>query len=266
MNMPAVETAAEGVSSGAAESSTVTVPSVLTSLTDGAMAPEIYRRIYVSLALPVDRGSIIGITSAVEGEGCTTVAFGLARTLAADLDTNVMLIDANLARPSLAERFGVPPAPGLSEVLRGEYRLEDVVRPIVSPRSPASTLIARMMKLRLGGGSDNLTIVTAGAAGVEASRLLRQLPLLDPLGSKWAPGVVILDLPPILNHSYSAVAASSTDALVLVIRAASTPIDSLRDAVERLRDRSLQGAVFNGERAVGHSLWRRRRKPSVSKG
>ncbi|MBV9280907.1 MAG: hypothetical protein JOZ41_12565 [Chloroflexi bacterium] len=198
------------------------------SLAETAISPEIYRKLYVSLDLPVDRGPVVGITSSISGEGRTTVALGLAHTLATDLDTEVLLVDADFVRPSLAGRLGFEASPGLPDVLRGEARLADVTRQM----------------------SERLFVVT-NDAGADGMRLLRQLAGQDPFASSRARGVVmILDLPPILNHSYSALAASAADALVLVIRAGVTPADTVRDAVKRLKDRPPQGVVLNGERSA----------------
>lgn len=196
---------------------------------------ELYRKIFVSLGLsPDDKRITIGITSAISGEGRTTIAHGLAQTLAVDLDVPVTLIEVDLERPSLAPVFGITPAPGLCEVLRGECGLDEVLRAV----------------------SDNLSIVTTGAVGPDSARLLRQLPLRDPFHSPQSPlGVLILDLPPIINHSYSPLAASVADAIVLVVRAGVTPADVVREAITRLEDRPPQGVVFNGPVSSLPSWW-----------
>lgn len=197
-----------------------------------------YRQIFVSLGLSPDTKPItIGITSAISGEGRTTIAHGLAQTLAFDLDVPITLVEVDLERPSFAPFFGIAPAPGLCEVLRGECRLDEVLRAI----------------------SDNLSIVTTGAVGPDSARLLRQLPLCDPFHAAQAPrGVLILDLPPIINHSYSPLAASVADAIVLVVRAGVTPVDVVREAIARLDDRPPQGVVFNGPLSSLPGWWPRR--------
>ncbi len=200
-----------------------------------AHVPEVYRRIYVGLELPDGvRPIVIGVTSAISGEGRTTVALGLARTLAADLDVPVMLAEVDFERPTLATYFGVPPSPGLCEVLRDEYSVDEV-RHMVAP---------------------NLSVVTTGMAGPDGARLLRQTPSRDPFhGPRGPQGVVILDLPPIINQSYSVLAASIADATVLVVRAGITPAGVVREAIERLGDRPPQGVVFNGPRTSLPRWW-----------
>lgn len=66
---------------------------------------------------------------------------------------------------------------------------------------------------------------------------------------------MILDLPPIINHSYSTLAASVADAVVLVVRAGVTPADVVREAIARLEDRPPQGVVFNGPRSSLPTWW-----------
>lgn len=200
-----------------------------------AQFPELYRQIYVGLDLPREaRPTIIGVTSAISGEGRTTVALGLAQTLSTDLDVPITLVEVDLERPSLALHFGVPPAPGLSEVLRRECQLTEVMRTI----------------------SGNLSVVTGGAVGPASARLLRQLPTRDPFHGAGAPdGIIILDLPPVINHSYSALAASVADAIVLVVRAGVTPANVVQEAIARLEDHPPQGVVFNGPRSSFPSWW-----------
>lgn len=197
--------------------------------------PETYRQIYVGLELPDGvRPIVIGVTSAISGEGRTTIAVGLARTLAADLDVPVMLAEVDFERPSLAPYFGVPPAPGLCDVLRDDTELDEV-RHVVSP---------------------NLSVVTTGSAGQDAARLMRHLPIRDPFhGPRGPQGVVILDLPPIINNSYSPLAASVADAIVLVVRSGVTPHGVVHEAIERLGDRPPQGVVLNGVRTSLPRWW-----------
>jgi Mrp family chromosome partitioning ATPase len=202
--------------------------------TDPVLAPEIFRRVYVSLDLPEDRGPVIGITSSIAGEGRTTIATALARTLASDLDTMVLLVDASFTRTSPAMHLDPAASAGLSAVLRGEATLTDVMRQV----------------------SERLSIVTGGNPGSDTARLLRQLSEHDPFQQvRTLRMVTILDLPPLLGQSYSPLAAAAADALVLVIRAGVTPATAVCEAIERLGERPLQGAILNGERSARPRWW-----------
>src|SRR5437868_10349891 len=69
---------------------------------------------------PLSLHDALPISSAISGEGRTTIALGLAQTFASDLDVPSLLVEADLERPALAPRLGIAPGPGLCEVLRGE--------------------------------------------------------------------------------------------------------------------------------------------------
>lgn len=75
-----------------------------------------------------ERLRVIMVTSAVAGEGKTTLASQLAASLA-QMGQKTVILDFDLRRPSLHEVFNIPISPGVSEVLRAEVSLKDVVRP-----------------------------------------------------------------------------------------------------------------------------------------
>ncbi|GAB6188069.1 polysaccharide biosynthesis tyrosine autokinase [Thermopirellula anaerolimosa] len=74
-----------------------------------------------------DKSRVILVTSAVGGEGKTTLSSQLAATLA-EMGQNVVLVDFDLRRPSLDAVFGVDRSPGVSEVLRAEVTLEETIQ------------------------------------------------------------------------------------------------------------------------------------------
>lgn len=76
---------------------------------------------------------VVMVTSALEGEGKTSVASQLAASLARAW-RKTLLIDADLRKPALHQMLGVSQEPGLSEVLRGETKPEDVIRPTALSR------------------------------------------------------------------------------------------------------------------------------------
>jgi hypothetical protein len=99
-------------------------------------------------------------------------------------------------------------------------------------------------------------VVPVGMAGRNVARLLRRLPLDDPFHhAERSSGITILDLPPIVNHGYGALAAGAADATVLVVRAGVTPLPMVREAIARLEDQPPQGVVFNGPRSALPSWW-----------
>ncbi|HLO96510.1 MAG TPA: P-loop NTPase, partial [Burkholderiaceae bacterium] len=65
----------------------------------------------------LNHGNLIMVTSALAGEGKSFTSLNLAMSIAAELDHTVMLVDADVARPSVLRMLGLPPGPGLLDVL-----------------------------------------------------------------------------------------------------------------------------------------------------
>jgi protein-tyrosine kinase len=62
----------------------------------------------------IKRGNLIMVTSAISGEGKTFTAINLAMSIAMELDNTVMLVDADVPKPSVLKMLGLPPAPACS--------------------------------------------------------------------------------------------------------------------------------------------------------
>lgn len=186
-----------------------------------------FRRVYLSVQ-PLDEPGLppsIGVTSALSGEGRTTVAAGVASAMAADLDVPVVLVEVDLAHPGIHRVLGIPAEPGISEYLRGECAIGTAVRQV----------------------SERLFVLPAGDAHGEAPRLIRQLTTadlrarLDSTG-----GVIVFDLPPILDSSYGVLASTMAEALLFVVRSGQTTNRQVKDSLARLDESLLRGVVLNG--------------------
>lgn len=188
---------------------------------------EHFRRIYLSMQSLSEHDTlpVIGITSAIAGEGRTTVATGIAAAMAADLESPVVLVEADLSHPGVHRVLGIAPQPGLCEYLRGESDLSTALRQI----------------------SDRLFVLPAGDAHGEASRLIRQLAAGD-LRSRLATSgaMMVLDLPPILSASYGVLASSMAESMAFVVRAGYTSDKQVEDALSRLDETMVRGLVLNG--------------------
>jgi Mrp family chromosome partitioning ATPase len=187
--------------------------------------PELYRRVFSALDLDDTAAvSVIGVVSAIRGEGRTTIASRLAMTLAMDLDRHVWLVEADLQQPSYARLFNVDSGPGLCAVLEGTQELEAVAYPVAK----------------------NFSLVPAGTANGNAGRLLRRLATQDLFHQASAlDGMVILDLPPLLHNSYGALVARIADATLLVVRAGVSPVHVVREAMALLDHQPPKGIIFN---------------------
>jgi protein-tyrosine kinase len=166
----------------------------------------ILKNVYDQSAAPVDRANLIMVTSSLPGEGKTFVAVNLAISMAMELDTTVLLIDADVSRPSILQRLGLEPAPGMLDVLQDSSRnLGDVL---------------------LRTNIERLSILPAGAPSGRATELLASVQmkrLLDDLGSRYADRILVFDAPPLLPSTESGVLASQMGQLVMVVEAERTP-------------------------------------------
>jgi receptor protein-tyrosine kinase/non-specific protein-tyrosine kinase len=197
-------------------------------LDPGATRMEAVRRVRTALRFAdVDRiTKIVLVTSAVPGEGKTLTACDLAMAMA-ETEQRVILVDADLRRPGVATRLGLPGGVGLSTVLAGAVSLAAATQPVA-------------------GGS--FWVLASGPTPPDPTRLLashRMRGLLDGLRDLY--DVVIVDTPPLLPVADAAVTAAACDGVVLVVRRGKTRLEQVREAVDGLRsaDIPVLGTVLN---------------------
>ncbi|MEO8499266.1 MAG: polysaccharide biosynthesis tyrosine autokinase [Vicinamibacteria bacterium] len=160
------------------------------------------------------RPKVIAFTSASPGEGKSTVAVGLA-ILFAQNRARVLLVDADLRRPSVHQLLGVSQSPGLSGMLSAEG---------------PSTLVAR------SGGVRGLDVVTAGTPqNLSAERLGSDAmkAIIDQARGRY--DWVIVDSPPALGLSDASVIATLADGIVVVCSGDKTPRQAVRHVADQLR-------------------------------
>lgn len=160
------------------------------------------------------RGHRVLIASANPGEGKTFSAVNLALSLAVEADHDVLLIDADIAKPSVLEALGLENGPGLMDALADSHLpLGDCL---------IQTDIAGLKVMPAGTAHMHDTELLASA---RTEALLAQL-------EAGAPGrIIILDSPPVLAASPAAVLAGHVGQLIMVVRADETLESSLRDAI-----------------------------------
>ncbi len=151
------------------------------------------RQARASGAEAIRHGNLIVVTSAMPGEGKTYCAVNLAMSIAMEMDITVLLVDADVARPSVLKVLGLPPEPGLMDVLLDpQLAMADVI---------LKTNVA------------NLSILPAGRSNKHATELLASRAmsrLLAEIASRYGDRVVVFDSPPLLDHQRSA-RAGGTD-------------------------------------------------------
>jgi receptor protein-tyrosine kinase len=182
----------------------------------------------------LQNGNLAMIASALPGAGKTFMSFNLALSMANEMDWTVLLVDADVSRPTLSRCFGLADAPGLVNLLESEHgTLADHVFPTANPR---------------------LHFLPAGPTRTEAKELLasqRMRSLVDDLSASVADRrMVIFDSPPLLLTSEARVLASYTGQIVVIVEAGVTPRRSLMEAIELLDRNKAINLVLNKNRQL----------------
>jgi len=184
-------------------------------------------KVMIELTRVDNKTQVIGFTSAVSGEGKSTIVANLA-ALIAKSRASVIVLDCDIRNPSLS-RFLPPAASGLVETLLGETSLDDAIF--------TDAL----------GGFDYLPVSSAGSRG-DSSDLLSSIEMKDVIERlRGRYDLIIADLPPLLPVIDAKAAAPLFDGFVFVAEWGKTPVESLSEALRtsgRIRDR-LIGVVLN---------------------
>ncbi|MGQ9869534.1 GumC family protein [Leptodesmis sp.] len=170
----------------------------------------------------------IMVTSALAGEGKSTLVLGLAIS-AARLHQRVLLVDADLRRPSLHELLNLPNDQGLSTLLASD--------------APISTHIGMQdSKLR-----NNISVITAGPSPADPAKLLSSQRLRDVITTfEQIYDLVLLDVPPVLGMVDAMLVASCCSGAVMVGRLDHVTRSELTQATTMLNQLNIIGVVANG--------------------
>lgn len=179
-------------------------------------------------AMRPDRANLIMVTSALAGEGKTQTAINLATSIAMELDHTVLLVEADVLRPSALERLGVQASKGLLDLLEfPQTQLSDVLLRTNIPK---------------------LTLLPAGTASSRSTELLASgamNSLLNELASKYADRIIIFDTPPLLSTTESRVLATHMGQVVMVIEANKTPINTIKQAFATVENHPVVMSMLN---------------------
>lgn len=184
-------------------------------------------------------GHVVGITSSLQAEGKSSTACNTAYVLA-ESGAKVLLMDADLRKPSIASKLGLAKAPGLTNLLvaRGDYK----------------------ELLQQNSSVPGMDVLTSGDIPPNPSELLgsnRMAKLMKELTEHY--DYVIVDLPPV-NVVSDAIAMSKVlDGVIMVVRSGVSEQRMLAEALRQLRlvNVRIMGFVFR-DNQVGSSNYKRR--------
>lgn len=171
--------------------------------------------------------SSVAVTGPATGCGKTLTAINLAISLAAEVTNTVLLVDLDLRSPSVHKYFGYQPELGLSDYLRGEVKLHEI---LFSPG------IERLVVLP---GKD---IVPNSS---EQLRSPRMVSLVTELKNRYPDRLVVFDLPPILAADDALAFAPYVDSVLMVAETGNTRKEDLQKAYDLLKGTPLIGTVLN---------------------
>ena len=202
-------------------------PLLVAGLSPKSLAAEQYRQLRTRLAHAEGAQNLrtVLVTSPQKGEGKSITSANLALTMAQEMHRRVVIIEADLRKPSLRHLFGLPAGPGLAEYLSGAAELSEVMRFLPE---------------------HNLTVIDAGGSPANPAELLGSTAmrrLLDQLRSRF--DRVILDTPPVLPLADVAVLAPLVDGALMVVRAGVTPKPAIENALRAFDSSRLLGVVLN---------------------
>jgi exopolysaccharide/PEP-CTERM locus tyrosine autokinase len=176
-----------------------------------------------------ERANLVMVTSAIPAEGKSFVALNLAMSIALEVDSTALLVDADVANPSLMQMTHLPPASkGLLDLLtNSDTKLADVL---------------------LKTNVDKLTLLPSGAAQGRATEMLASetmASLLEEMASRYADRILVFDSPPLLATTEARALASHMGQIVMVVEADRTPQAMVKHALETIESCPVVMMVLN---------------------
>jgi protein-tyrosine kinase len=175
--------------------------------------------------------NLVMITSSLPGEGKTYCSVNLAMSIAMELDHTVLLVDADVARPSVLKTLGLPTQRGLMDLLLDDkLDLADVM---------------------LRTNVNTFSILPAGSSNPRATELLASQAmkaLVLEIAHRYRDRIIIFDSPPLLLTSESRVLAGHMGQIIVVVESEQTTQHAVKEALRRLEGCENVNLIYNKTR------------------
>lgn len=181
--------------------------------------------------LRADGHKLLAVTSPRHIEGKSLTAVNLALTLAADYDSAVLLVDADLSGSGLQSMFGLDGVRGLSDHLMHGAPISEL---LVNPG------VARFVLLPAGQQA------VLNSAELLATKLAQQL--IAEMKHRYADRYIIVDLPPLLDTADALAFLPQVDTTLVVVEEHTTSIQDMESMAELLAPFNLIGTVMSQAR------------------
>jgi protein-tyrosine kinase len=179
----------------------------------------ILRNAQVQSRARIRNGNLVLVTSALQGEGKTFIATNLAISIAMEFDNTVLLVDGDVAHPSLPSLLGLPKSPGLLDLLiRDDLDVSDAL---------------------LQTNIDKLTVLPAGTRHRRATELLaseKMAILLRDFAARFPDRIIIFDSPPLLATTEARVLSTHMGQIIMVVAADSTSQHAVNQALATIEN------------------------------
>jgi exopolysaccharide/PEP-CTERM locus tyrosine autokinase len=209
---------------------TVDCPMLVTATDPHSPIAEEYRKlksVLVSLTKQDTFRNTLLVTSSLSGEGKSVTAVNLAISLAQEFDHTVLLVDADLRKPSLHGFFGLEPKTGLSDCLQHGIDLGEAL-------------------IRTGIGK--LTLLPSGKPvrnPVELFSSQRMTDLVREMKNRYPDRYIIIDTPPVLLFAETLSLSYLVDGVVFLVREGRVTIENITEALTALKGTPVLGMVYN---------------------
>lgn len=180
-----------------------------------------------------DFRNMLSVTSPLGGEGKSITSMNLAVMLAQEYGQTVLLIDADLRKPSLARYLGIETGAGLADCLADKLDAGKVI---------------------IKTGIPKLSFLPAGRPVPNPAELLssyRMKELIAELKNRYRDRYIIIDTPPLLPFAESHALALLVDGVIFVVKEGVATVKGIADAFEMLKGTNVLGVVYNDSSAVG---------------
>ncbi len=176
----------------------------------------------------LERGNRVMVTSALPKEGKSFVALNLAMSIASEVDTTVLLIDADVANPSLMRNMHLPRSKGLLDLLTGDG--------------------VDMADVLLRTNVEKLSLLPAGTPHQRATEMLASqamADLIDEMAAHYPDRILVFDSPPLLATTEARVLASLMGQIVMVVEADQTTQAAVKQAMDTIEECPVVLTVLN---------------------
>lgn len=192
-------------------------------------ASEQYRKLRARILARTkqDFQNTIMVTSADVGEGKSITSVNFAVALAREIDHTVLLVDADMRKPSIHKYLGIKTDRGLSDYLSGQVELSDVL---------------------INTGLGRLVLLPAGNACSNPAELLssnRMKELVKEMKHRYADRYIVIDTPPVLVSADAISMSNHVDGVIFVVQAAKTSEKTVKKAINLLKGAIMLGIVYN---------------------